>query len=1085
MTSDDWKRVKELFHAVLDLEPSQREAFLAQNCADHQTRAHVGRLVRNYEEAGNFLDEPAFSGLGDAPVLKLAAKVLAQEPGPPQKPGVNNTSVIGRTVSHYLVEEKLGDGGMGVVYKALDAKLGRRVALKFLPDALAPNPVALERFEREARAASALDHPNICPIYEFGEHEGQPFIVMQFLEGKTLREWIAGRSAGAPSAVDWASRSSPDEQERGQDALTTADERPAPLPPLQIHELLDVAIQIADGLDAAHQKGIIHRDIKPSNIFVTEKNTVKILDFGVAKILEVSEPHTGDAATASGDIPALSAAHTGKQPVALHESLTRAGTKLGTAGYMSPEQIRGESLDARTDIFSFGLVLYEMATGERAFTGETEAILHDAIQCSDPKPVRESNPELPPEVESIISKALEKDRESRYQSAADVSAELKALTGRPGKSDSGRYRIRTRWTWVASTALVCVLLVAVGLYWRSRRPPKLTEQDTIVIADLENGAGDPVFDDTLNQALSAQLSQSPFVNLLPDRKVRGVLKELKRSANEPLTEEVAREVCQHAGSKGVASISLGTIDNKYILGLKVKDCNVGNILAEAQEQAENKEGVLKALDEAAIGVRKQMGEPLSSVQKYAVPLAEATTSSLEAWKAYSMGKTMGYKKGGTAGLPLFLRAVEIDPNFAKAYAAVSIAYGDDNRTELSQQYARKAYELRDKASERDRFAIEATYYYLATGDLEKAAHTNELWGRNYPKDPAPHLHLGNIYGELGYPEKELAASRETVRLDPNEDLGYTNLARAYRNLNRLDDLEEVYKQGHQQTGWYADLYNDAYLAAFLKGDKRQMAQITADIMSKPGWKEWLLPVQANTEGWYGRLKKARALTEQAIDLEQHDGDDEEAAMDQLASALREAAAGNRQLARGNATRALKMSQAHEIKQVAALALAQSGDIAAAEKLAYELDKARPLDTLVQRYWLPTIRAAIALERKNPNGAIELLNGMGAIELGDTGDEFNLCPVYVRGEAYLALHDGKSAAAEFQKFIDHYGLVGNFPWGALARLGMARGYALQVETDPAARGKARAAYENFLTLWKDADPDIPIYKQAKAEYAKLQ
>jgi serine/threonine protein kinase/tetratricopeptide (TPR) repeat protein len=1079
MTSDDWKRVKELFHAVLDREPSQREAFLAQNCVDHQTREQVGRLVRNYEEAGNFLDEPAFSRSGQGPALKLAAKVLAREPGPPQKPGVNNTSVIGRTVSHYFVEEKLGDGGMGVVYKALDARLGRRVALKFLPDALAPDPVALERFEREARAASALDHSNICPIYEFGEHEGQPFIVMQLLEGQTLREWIAGR------AVDWASRSSVAEQERGQDALTTADERPALLPPLQIHELLDVAIQIADGLDAAHQKGIIHRDIKPANIFVTEKNTAKILDFGVAKILEVSEAHARAATAASGGNPASSAAHTGEQPGALHETLTRAGTKLGTVGYMSPEQIRGESLDARTDIFSFGLVLYEMATGQRAFTGETEAILHDAIQYRDPKPVREINPEVAPEVESIISKALEKDRERRYQSAAEMRAELKALAGRPGKSDSGRSRIRARWKWLASTGLVCVLLVADGLYWRSRRAPKLTEQDTIVIADLENKTGDPVFDETLKQALSAQLWQSPFVNLLPNRKVRGVLNELKRSADEPLTGEVAREVCQHTGSKGVVSISLGTINNKYILGLKVKDCNTGNILAEAEEQAEGKEAVLKALDEAAIDVRKQMGEPLSSVQRYAVPLAEATTSSLEAWKAYSMGKTMGYNKGGTAGLPLFLRAVEIDPNFAKAYSAISVAYGDDNKTELSHEYARKAYELRDKASERDRFTIEATYYYLATGDLDKAAHTNELWGRNYPKDPTPYVNLGNIYGELGYPEKKLAASREAVRLDPNEDLGYTNLATAYLDLNRLDDLEEVYKQGHQQTGWYADLDRDAYLSAFLTGDTKQMAQITAAIMGKPGWKEWLLPVQADTEGWYGRLKKARALTEQAIDLEQRDDDDEVAAVDQLAAALREAAGGNRQLARGNAIRALKMSQAHDIKQVAALALAQSGDIAAAEELAYEVDKERPLDTLAQRYWLPTIRAAIALERKNPNGAIELLNGMGVIELGDTEVDVYLCPVYVRGEAYLALHDGKSAAAEFQKFIDHYGLVGNFPWGALARLGMARAYALEADADPAVRGKARAAYENFLTLWKDADPDIPILKQAKAEYAKLQ
>jgi serine/threonine protein kinase len=939
----------------------------------------------------------------------------------------------GMKLGPYEIQSLLGAGGMGEVYRARDTRLDRTVALKVLPALLSSDPARKQRLEREARAIAALQHPNICTLHDVGQQQGVDYLVMEYLEGETLAE-----------------------------RLTKG--------PLPLKQILRFGVEITDALDAAHRRGIVHRDLKPGNIFLTTHGECKVLDFGLAKL---DESH--DEQEAMSTLTATEASE---------KTLTTPGLVIGTVAYMSPEQIRGALLDARTDIFSFGLVLYEMAAGQRAFTGETEAILHDVIQYRDPKPVREINPELAPEVESIISKALEKDRERRYQSAAEMSAELKALANRPGESEIGRLRIRGRWQWLASAALICVLLVAGGLYWHSRRAPKATEQDTIVIADFENRTGDPVFDDTLNQALSAQLSQSPFLNLLPNLTDRGVLKELKLSANEPLTEEVAREVCQHAGSKGVVTGSLGALGNKYMLGLKIKDCYTGNILAEAQEQAEGKEAVLKALDEAATSIRKQIGEPLSSVQKYSVPLAEATTSSLEAWKAYSMGETTRYKKGGTAGLPLFLRAVEIDPNFAKAYSAISVAYGDDNKTELSQEYARKAYELRDKVSERDRFAIDAIYYEHATGDLEKAAHTYELWGRNYPKDPSPYVNLGNIYGELGCPEKKLAASREAVRLDPNEDLGYVNLATAYLDLNRLDDLEEVYKQGHQHTGWYADLDRDAYLSAFLKGDTRQMAQITAAIMGNPGWKEWLLPVQGDTEGWYGRLKKARALTEQSIDLLQHEDDDEEAAAYQVAAALREAAAGNRQLARGNAIRALKMSQAHDIKQVAALVLAQSGDIAAAEKLAYEVDKARPLDTLVQRYWLPTIRAAIALERKNPNGAIALLNGMGAIELGDT-DGVYLCPVYVRGEAYLALYDGKSAAAEFQKFIDHYGLVGNFPWGALARLGMARGYALEAETDPVVRGKARAAYENFLTLWKDADPDIPILKKAKAEYAKLQ
>ena len=683
MTTEQWQRMRPILESALELDPASRPAFLEGACTDASLRHEVESLILAHEQAG-----PGVLNADFPPRLKLG-----QIPNVPEPTGAQFVA-LGSTISPtrlspgtrfgpYEVQELVGAGGMGEVYRARDTRLDRTVGIKVLPIILSSDVTRQQRFEREARAIAALHHPNICTLYDIGREQGVDYLVMEYLEGKTLREWIAGRSTGAPSAVDWASRSILAEQERGQDALTTADERPALLPPLQIHELLYVAIQIAEGLDAAHQKGIIHRDIKPANIFVTNRGEAKILDFGLAKLEVVPVPQMRECTEGVSlpPTPTLSAD--------LHLTLT--GVALGTAAYMSPEQVRGEEVDARTDLFSLGVVLYQMATGQQAFSGETAEVLRDSILNRTPTPVRESNPELPPEVESIISKALEKDRERRYQSAAEMRAELKALAGRP-VDDSGRSRIRTRWKWLASTALVCVLLVASGLYWGSRRARKLTEQDTIVIADFENRTGDPVFDDTLNQALSAQLSQSPFVDLLSNRKLRGVLNELKRSANEPLTEEVAREVCQHAGSKGVVSGSLGTLGNKYMLGVEIKDCNTGNILAEAQEQAEGKEAVLKALDEAATSIRKQIGEPLNSVQKYSVPLSEATTSSLEAWKAYSMGMTATYKKGDTAAQPLFLRAVEIDHGGHACFGSVlhaGVRYQESAGRFTSQRDARR------------------------------------------------------------------------------------------------------------------------------------------------------------------------------------------------------------------------------------------------------------------------------------------------------------------------------------------------------------------------------------------------------------
>jgi DNA-binding winged helix-turn-helix (wHTH) protein/tetratricopeptide (TPR) repeat protein len=632
---------------------------------------------------------------------------------------------------------------------------------------------------------------------------------------------------------------------------------------------------------------------------------------------------------------------------------------------------------------------------------------------------------------------------------------------------------------------VAVILVAVAisgtLYFRSRpTTTRLTDKDTIVLSDFENKTGDPVFDDTLKQGLSVQLEQSPFLDLLSESRVNGTLKLMGRSSDDRLTGNVAREVCQRTGSKAMLTGSIAGLGDQYVIGLKAVNCNTGDVLAEAQQQAASKEAVLKALDAAAVNLRSKLGESLSTVQKYATPLEEATTPSLEALKAYSLGVKMYETSELAAALPFYERAVELDPNFAMAYARMAITYGNLSVGARSDENLRKAYGLREKVSERERFFIEGLYL-MNTGELEKEAQTDELWHQTYPRDDTPYRWLGLIYRDLGNLEKALEENREALRLAPSNGINSINLGENYMVLNRLDEAEAVFKQAEERK-----LENEAlpfwrYHVAFLKGDTAQMARLFSAAMGKAGTEDLFLATLADTEGWYGQLKNARELTRRAMDSAQHNDANQRVALYLVAAALRDVKSGNREQARTEANAALASNGG--VRAMAALALASAGDTVRAEKLVAELEKTSPLDAGVQRYWLPTIRAGIALERKDPNRAIELLKVAIPIELGFPTNgtiSLSLCPVYLRGEAYLMLHDGNRAAAEFQKFIDHRGLVANFPWAALARLGLARAYAAQGNTT-----KARTAYQDFLSLWKDADPDVPILKQAKAEYAKLQ
>jgi serine/threonine protein kinase/tetratricopeptide (TPR) repeat protein len=1016
--------------------------------------------------------------------------------------------MVGRIIGHYRIVEKLGGGGMGVVYKAEDTKLRRFVALKFLPEELSKDRQALERFQREARAASALNHPNICTIYDIDEHEGQPFIAMELLEGRTLKQRLAV-AAGLPR-----------QPERG-----------GIKPPLRTDEVLDLAIQIADALDAAHSKGIIHRDIKPANIFVIPRGGMaqaKILDFGLAKL---APEKRGLGKEALQEMPTATGG-------TAEEHLTSSGAVMGTVAYMSPEQARGEELDARTDLFSFGAVLYEMATGRQAFSGMTSAVIFHAILSDAPtSPVR-LNPEVPLKLEEIINRALEKDRELRYQHASDMRAELQRLkrdteSGRPSSSSEVRATQvpvagRKLWKVLVPAALILVAAAIGGtLYFRSRQAmTRLTDKDTIVLSDFDNKTGDAVFDDTLKQGLSVQLEQSPFLALVSDRKVNETLKLMGRPAGDRLTPEVTREVCQRTGSKAMLAGSIAGLGSQYVIGLKAVNCDTGDVLAEAQEQAAGKEAVLKALDAAAVSLRGKLGESLSSVQKYATPVEEATTPSLEALKAYSMAIKKLTTEGDAASVPSLTRATELDSNFALAYAHLGNLYANLNQATRGMEPIRRAYELRGRVSERERLYIESCYYSRVTGEMEKAAQVCELWKQTYPRDVTPYLWLGNFYQILGRYEKGLQESREALRLQPNSVSSYANLANTDLILNRVEEAQQILSQAQARGLSSPAMQVFLYRLAFLRGDLAEMERRVAAAAGQPA-EDHLLAQQADTEAYHGRLAKARELTRRTVDAALRDGRPEAAATFRASAALREAAFGNREPARREATAALAMAPGQMVRTLAALALARAGDTAKASGLADDLHQQAPLDTLLNTYWLPTIRASIALGQSvvpsssPPPSALK--GGAAAIELLEPVTPYELelptlywvlnvtlCPVDARGAAYLALGRGAEAAVEFQKILDHPGLVGNFPIGALARLGLGRAYALQAGVDiagvakpgmglgadaasgntrhaplPQALAKARSAYQDFFALWSDADPDIPILKEAKAEYAKLK
>jgi eukaryotic-like serine/threonine-protein kinase len=943
--------------------------------------------------------------------------------------------VITETISHYRVLSQLGGNGTGAVYEAEDLEASRRVAIKWLPEDLEKDPVARERFEREASAVSALNHPNICKIHEMGAAEGRHFIAMELLKGRTLKC-----------------------NENGT--------------PLEIVRVLNLGLQIAGALEAVHGTGIIHRDIRPGNIFITDLDQAKILDFGLAKASTdksglLGDTTRGTAATVDGGV------------------LSSAGSKIGGIAYMSPEQARGKPLDTRTDLFSFGVVLYEMATGILPFRGETPAVVFDAILNRTPVSPSRLNLEVPARLQEIISKLLEKKRELRYQGAAEVRADLQRLKhalfpeARPLESKPPEIRLATRGAasgklgkYLSAAALLAAVCAgAAFLYMKRERG--LTEKDAILLTDFVNTTADPVWDVTLKKAVAVDLEQSPYLNVFPEAKARQTLRFMGRSPDDRINVETGREICQRDGVKAMLTGTIANLGSEYAITLQAVNAATGDVLARAEAQASRKNDVLNALHTADSQLRSRLGESLASVHKYDMMLSQATTPSLEALNAFTRGDAKHGSGNEFGAISDYQRAIELDPNFATAYARLGTVYANLGQSVLSEENRKKAFELRDRASEREKLYI-MSHYYADSGQYDKGITALELYEQTYPRDATPANNLANIYNQMGQFENALDKSRKAVQLEPESISSYENLAIAYAGLGRIDEAKATVLEALKRAPKNGGLHGILAGIAWNQNDAATLEQeLTATENAGPDGQLMAFNMRAALAAGHGQFRQMRALTQRIQDTAAQNKLPEAAALAEAERAIWEALAGFRPFAMEAARRALVPDPPTNVALNAAISLALLKQNDRALKIADEQALLRPFNTLVQFVTIPSIKAIVAMNNNQPAKAIDLLDG--AMVYGRS----NLGVLYARGMAYLEAKQGAQAAQEFQRALDSRSFSCD-PVASLAKLGLARAHAMQGD-----KAASRLAYQDFLALWKDADPDTPLLKQAKAEYAAVK
>jgi serine/threonine protein kinase/Tfp pilus assembly protein PilF len=1026
------QQIERLYHAALERKEAEWESFLDASCVgDEALRQEVYSLLVYSKHSQSFIESPA---------IETVAKALAKEKIQSQisqADTIGNPKLEGNTISHFEVISHVATGGMGVVYKAKDTRLGRVVALKFLPEDFSQDSYAISRFHQEVRSISSLNHPNICTIYELEEHRGHPFIVMEYLDGQTLENLITRL-------------------------------------PLEMDRVLQLAIEIAEGLEAAHAEGIIHCDIKPANIFVTQRGHAKILDFGVAKL----QPRTNleaRAVSAPEVLPAESPPLRGERR---DLSLTTAGLAIGTVSYMSPEQARGEDLDARTDLFSFGEVLYEMVTGQRAFSGSTTTVVFRSILAEQPLHPLKLNPTVPRALERIICKALEKDRRARYQTAAEMLEDLRAL--RIGDSVDATWKRSRRLLRLAAGVIALLMLTLVYFHFKGPSSPRLTDKDSVLLADFTNDTGDALWDETLKQWLRVELDQSPYLNIMSDESVAQLLRYAGRSANERITPELAGDLCQRAGSKAILLGTISAIGNHYLIGLKAVNCVSRDMIAEEVKEANSREDVLAKVHDTGLSIRSKLGESLTSIQKNDIPLEQATTPSLEALQAYSAALKTRRSRSDDEALPLLKRAITLDSNFAMAYAFLGTTYSNLGDAALAAENTQKAYELRDNVTERERFFIDSSYYNMVTGELRREIEVYERWKHAYPRDSIPYQKLAYCAGYLGQYEKAMSGYREALKLEQNDVINYVDLASTYITLNRLDEAKAVLDDVEKRKLEHEYIPQLHYLLAFMRDDTKEMEGLVSVATNSPESEDIIFASQSDTEAFHGHSRNARDFLRRAVNSARQNGARERASEWLAHAALWEAELGNAVRARREATAALAMATGKDVQAVAALALARAGDVTRAETIVRDLSRTSSTNLWMDSYWLPSIRAAIEIDRRIPERAIQALQIAAPYELG--GDPITLdtlYPAYLRGQAYLMQGNGNAAVAEFQKILDHRGRVANGVIGALAHLQLGRAYALSSD-----KSKARAPYQDFLVLWKDADSDALLLRQVAAEYAIL-